>query len=301
MNEYDVLCFQEETSVLPADQSGCRKISSAVSQTIRVFDSSCQPYEHSTTSSCRTEPCDRFIKGPFADVTLEPGNKVFFTGNNKKYCNGLQMAEINFGVSDTCAGASWSTTNDLPRKGYIPISSVESCPEPTSFGDHVADQASFLIGHFYSWGGQSRDSIGPACGSMSECNENVYGTLGYLRSGYDCAGVTRKVFYSLTSQQLPEGSTAIRDLPANTNQACQEIPFKPDNLKRGDFLWRPGHVSIYDGFYGGKHWQIDALCTGRVVAPRPLDTFTKAFRCSDTLLQDISTRTNNGALPGNYD
>ena len=262
-------------------------------------------------------------------LLLHKGQKMYFTGDTSKKCNiggvSLEMAQILFGGTRRTQNPDYCTDNQGYIQGYayVPLVSLGICPLANDIGDVLADQASYLIGWDYSWGGgwqsftDGTKKTYPSCGTNavgSECPQQrfdaklkPYGKNGGQEFGtlygVDCGGFVRWVAYNIMGASLPMGTNNQQNCALSDSECIQDYCPRVtgikslSDLKRGDVIYTDTHVWISDGQYADKHWAIDSLQTGTVTKSRDkpsLDGNSRVYRCLQDKLKSVIWRKNNG-------
>jgi cell wall-associated NlpC family hydrolase len=144
-------------------------------------------------------------------------------------------------VWEAVFGAGCSSERPPPRTVPFLVSRAWARQEPptTARAWTAVQFASAQVGRRYCWGG-----TGPAC--------------------FDCSGLV----------QMAWGSAGVR-LPRTADAIAAELPeISLEELRVGDILWWPGHVSLY----AGSGWMVEALDARHGVVRRAARDPRRAFR-----------------------
>lgn len=149
--------------------------------------------------------------------------------------------------------------NSKAKEALRNVDLGSSCNE----GRKIVEAAAAQVGITYAWGGGSKD--GPTKGIHDGGVADSYGD--FAKTGFDCSGLTLYAGFQATGKELPRTT--------GPQQASDQMkPVSMSDLKPGDFLYTPGHVSIYAGTNKdtGEQMIVEAPQSGQNVHVTTLNT-----------------------------
>lgn len=227
----------------------------------------------------KTEDMHRMMFAAYqggAGSVLEAGGMPNYSDGNMtqtQYADHIIETSKQFGtddsgdISSTDSGTSGSAVSAEEALRGIDLGggSVE--------GRKIVEAASSQVGITYAWGGG--DKNGPTQGIRDGGVADMHGD--FAKVGYDCSGLTTYAAYQGAKVDIPKGTGA------QTADSRLKLVSMSD-IRPGDFLYTPGHVSIYAGVdkETGERMIVEAPQSGDTVHVVPLNTPNADARRLDT-------------------